>query len=140
MKEYVEKSEVYNKIALAVNHLTSFIANENLNDEEFKKLNNILNELLEIQFYIYDTPPAQVIKIPYQLGQKYYVRAATCSCGGYEEKGKFFPGEWDCEGCCEKCDKEFTVNEKTFRSVDEMLWMKDYEGKTFWLHPEEVLL
>lgn len=63
MKEYIEKSEVYNKIALAVNHLTSFIANENLNDEEFKKLNNILNELLEIQFWIHDTP-AQVIEIP----------------------------------------------------------------------------
>ena len=63
MKEYIEKSEVYNKIALAVNHLTSFIANENLNDEEFKKLNNILNEFLKIQFYIHDTP-AQVIEIP----------------------------------------------------------------------------
>ena len=63
MKEYIEKSEVYNKIALAVNHLTSFVANENLNDEEFKKLNNILNELLKVQFWIYDTP-AQVIEIP----------------------------------------------------------------------------
>lgn len=63
MKEYIEKSEVYNKIALAVSHLTSFVANENLNDEEFKKLNNILNELLKVQFWIYDTP-AQVIEIP----------------------------------------------------------------------------
>lgn len=140
MKEYIEKSETYNKVALAVSHLTSFIANENLNNEEFEKLNNILNELLKMQFWIYDTPPAQVIEIPYKLGQKYYVRARTCSCGGHEEKGEFFPREWNCEDCWEKCDKELIVKEETFRSIDEMLWMKDYEGKTFWLHPEEVSL
>lgn len=138
MKEYVDKAVVYNKTATIVNHLTSFLAYAKLEEKEWAKLNAILTELLQLKFWIYDTSPAQVLEIPYQLGQKYYVKAATCSCGGYKEKGKFFPGEWDCEGCYEQCDKEFVVKEKTFCSIDEMLWMKDYEGKTFWLHSKDV--
>lgn len=136
--EYIEKEKIYKKISKLSEDLTSFLASSNLKKEEYQKLNNITNEALKLKFEIFDTPSAKVIEIPYQLGQKYYVRAITCSYGGYEKKGKFFPGEWDCEGCCEKCDKEFVVSEKTFRSVDEMSWMKDYEGKNFWLRPEDV--
>lgn len=136
MKEYIDKAEAYNKVSAIVEHLTHFY---NLAKLDKKELNSILTELTQLKFWIYDTPPAKVLETPYRLGQKYYVRAATCSFDGHERKGEFFPGEWDCEGCSEKrCDKEFVIREKTFRSVDEMLWMKDYEGKTFWLWPEDV--
>lgn len=140
MKEYIEKEKTYEKISEIAENLISFLTRSNLGEKEWTELDTILNKLLQLKFYIYDTPPAQVIEIPYKLGQKYYVRARTCSCGGHEEKGEFFPREWNCEDCWEKCDKEFIVKEETFRSVDQMLWMKDYEGKTFWLHPEEVSL
>lgn len=140
MKEYIEKEKTYEKISEIAENLISFLTRSNLGEKEWAELDTILNKLLQLKFYIYDAPPAQVIEIPYQLGQKYYVRARTCSCGGHEEKGEFFPREWNCEDCWEKCDKEFIVKEETFRSVDQMLWMKDYEGKTFWLHPEEVSL
>lgn len=140
MKEYIEKEKTYEKISEITENLISFLTRSNLEEKEWAELDTILNKLLQLKFYIYDAPPAQVIEIPYKLGQKYYVRARTCSSGGHEEKGEFFPREWNCEDCWEKCDKEFVVKEEAFRSIDQMLWMKDYEGKTFWLHPEEVPL
>lgn len=138
MKEYIDKAEVYSKVSTIVGHLIYFYGNTKLEEKDSIELNNILTELTELKFWIFDTPSAKVIETPYKLRQKYYVKAITCSCGGYENKGEFFPGSFDCEGCCEECDKEFTVRERSFRSIDEMFWMKDFEGKTFWLHPEDV--
>ena len=143
MKEYIEKEKTYEKISEIAENLTSFLTRSNLGGKEWTELDTILNKLLQLKFYIYDAPSTQIIEIPYKLEQKYYVKVGTCSCGGYEKKGNFYPSIADCIYKCKNmlnCDFKFIVKEETFNSINEKFGIKNYEGKTFWLYPEEVPL
>ena len=51
-------------------------------------------------------------------GTKVFEIAKTCSCGGYEEKFKYFPCYSDCVSCCEECDASRAVNERMLLSFE----------------------
>ena len=74
------------------------------------------------------------------MGDKYYRVQRTCSDGGYEIKGEYFPSYSDCEYYCgvKECDKEYVITEHIFSSLDEILNKRNDIGSYYFITKEEA--
>lgn len=80
----------------------------------------------------------RIVELPCKVGDKYYRVSKVCSDGGYYKERTYFPTYYDCENCCEACDKEYTITNRNFYSVIDILQKKDEIGTTVFLSKEEA--
>lgn len=70
-------------------------------------------------------------------GTKVFEIEKTCSCGGHEEKFKYFPRASECVSCWEECDASSAINVRTLFSF-ELKTPPNGLGKTVFLTREDA--
>lgn len=70
-------------------------------------------------------------------GTKVFEIEKTCSCGGHEEKFKYFPHASECVSCWEECDASRAINARTLFSF-ELKTPPHGLGKTVFLTREDA--
>lgn len=80
----------------------------------------------------------KIVELPFKVGDTVYALRLTCSCGGFEEKGKYFPTYSDCDDCEEKCDAEKIIVQKKFANIYNIFMYKNYINKSIFLSREEA--
>lgn len=106
-----------------------------------RKYFDFLDDMVELANYRQLEEQGLLLRLPCKVEDKYYRISRTCSMGGEEEKGKFFPTPSDCEYWCtieKPCDKGYIIEEYTFENIEQILDKKKYIGDGIFLTRKEA--
>lgn len=86
-----------------------------------------------------------LLSLPCKVGDKFYRVVRTCSFGGCETIGDFFPTGSDCEKwCCSQyankqpCDAEYMILEDQFQTLESILYRIKDIGVSYFLSEDEA--